>query len=137
MTTKKVDLQALKANVNKDLIPPHKYPKVKIQELQTNKTLELFKKAEKNETPLLNRDTVSMMFNTTKEKDGEIRELVFDNGKVTIRTSCPATKDIQKDELVCYGESNMTSKQMMGAKGLAVKTDKVVMETGVYPRMTK
>ncbi|MBN2367823.1 RNA-guided pseudouridylation complex pseudouridine synthase subunit Cbf5 [Candidatus Woesearchaeota archaeon] len=42
-----------------------------------------------------------------------------------------------KDELVCYGEAVMTSKEMMGKKGLAVKIDKVVMEAGVYPRITK
>ena len=40
-----------------------------------------------------------------------------------------------KDELVCYGDSQMTSKEMMGSKGLAVKTGKVVMQEGVYPRM--
>jgi H/ACA ribonucleoprotein complex subunit 4 len=42
-----------------------------------------------------------------------------------------------KNELICYGESVNTSKQMMGEKGLAVKTSKVVMEPGVYPRINK
>ncbi|MCM2326087.1 MAG: RNA-guided pseudouridylation complex pseudouridine synthase subunit Cbf5 [Candidatus Woesearchaeota archaeon] len=40
-----------------------------------------------------------------------------------------------KDELVSFGESIMDTKAMMGEKGLAVKTDKVVMEPHVYPRI--
>ena len=40
-----------------------------------------------------------------------------------------------KNELICYGESLLTSKQMMADKGLAVKTDKVVMDREVYPRI--
>jgi len=41
-----------------------------------------------------------------------------------------------KDELVSFGKALMNSKKMMGKKGLAVKTDKVVMEPGTYPRTT-
>jgi H/ACA ribonucleoprotein complex subunit 4 len=40
-----------------------------------------------------------------------------------------------KNELVCYGQALKTSQEMMGNKGLAVKTDKVVMEPGFYPRL--
>ena len=40
-----------------------------------------------------------------------------------------------KDELVSFGKALMNSKKMMGEKGLAVKTDKVIMEPDVYPRM--
>ncbi|MFH1849132.1 MAG: RNA-guided pseudouridylation complex pseudouridine synthase subunit Cbf5 [archaeon] len=39
-----------------------------------------------------------------------------------------------KDELVCLGRSLMASKQMMAEKGLGVKTDKVFMLPGVYPK---
>lgn len=43
-----------------------------------------------------------------------------------------------KDELICVGRSNMASKQMLQAdKGLAVKTEAVFMDPGVYPRMQK
>jgi H/ACA ribonucleoprotein complex subunit 4 len=42
-----------------------------------------------------------------------------------------------KNELVGFGEAVLTSKQMMGEKGLAVKSDKVVMEPGVYPKISK
>ncbi len=42
-----------------------------------------------------------------------------------------------KNELVCYGEAVLTSKEMMGEKGLAVKTDKVIMQPGTYPKMQK
>lgn len=42
-----------------------------------------------------------------------------------------------KNELVGFGESLMSSKEMMGEKGLAVKSDKVVMEPGTYPRINK
>ncbi len=40
-----------------------------------------------------------------------------------------------KDELICIGDSVSSSNIMLGNKGLAVKTDKVVMEPGVYPRI--
>ncbi|MEK6916173.1 MAG: RNA-guided pseudouridylation complex pseudouridine synthase subunit Cbf5 [Nanoarchaeota archaeon] len=40
-----------------------------------------------------------------------------------------------KNELVSYGKALMTSKSMMGNKGMAIKTDKVVMESGVYPKI--
>ncbi|MFH2021482.1 MAG: RNA-guided pseudouridylation complex pseudouridine synthase subunit Cbf5 [archaeon] len=39
-----------------------------------------------------------------------------------------------KGELICYSESVMGSKDMMGEKGLAAKTQKVIMEPGTYPR---
>jgi H/ACA ribonucleoprotein complex subunit 4 len=39
-----------------------------------------------------------------------------------------------KNELVSYGESLMDSGEMMAKKGLAVRTEKVIMELGVYPR---
>ncbi len=42
-----------------------------------------------------------------------------------------------KDELICFGEAVLNSKQMMGEKGLAVKSEKVVMEPGIYPRMDR
>ncbi len=42
-----------------------------------------------------------------------------------------------KDELVCYGKAMMSSKQMLGRKGLAVKTEKVFMPTGTYPKIEK
>ena len=40
-----------------------------------------------------------------------------------------------KDELVCFGEAKMISKDMLGEKGLAIITDKVVMEPGTYPKI--
>ncbi len=40
-----------------------------------------------------------------------------------------------KGELIGFGEAVMNSKAMMGEKGLAVKSDKVVMDPGTYPRM--
>jgi H/ACA ribonucleoprotein complex subunit 4 len=40
-----------------------------------------------------------------------------------------------KNELVCFGKAILTSKEMQGERGLAVKTGKVVMEPGIYPRM--
>lgn len=40
-----------------------------------------------------------------------------------------------KNELICYGEAVLTSEEMSADKGLAVKSGKVVMEPGVYPRM--
>ncbi|MBT3463866.1 RNA-guided pseudouridylation complex pseudouridine synthase subunit Cbf5 [archaeon] len=40
-----------------------------------------------------------------------------------------------KDELICYGESKMVSKDMLKDKGLAVITDKVIMQPGTYPKM--
>ncbi|MEM4397680.1 MAG: PUA domain-containing protein, partial [Candidatus Woesearchaeota archaeon] len=42
-----------------------------------------------------------------------------------------------KNELVCFGESLLSSKEMMAKKGLAVKTDKVIMDPGVYPKIVK
>ena len=41
-----------------------------------------------------------------------------------------------KDELVGFGEAKKTTKEMMGDKGVAVKTMKVVMEPGIYPTMS-
>jgi len=40
-----------------------------------------------------------------------------------------------KDELVSYGEALMSSKDMMGEHGLAIKTSKVVIKPGTYPRI--
>ncbi len=40
-----------------------------------------------------------------------------------------------KNELISYGEAVLNSKEMTGDKGLAVKSGKVVMNTGVYPRL--
>ena len=40
-----------------------------------------------------------------------------------------------KNELICYGEAVLTSEEMTAEKGLAVKAGKVIMSTGVYPRM--
>jgi H/ACA ribonucleoprotein complex subunit 4 len=42
-----------------------------------------------------------------------------------------------KGELVAYGKALMSTKEMMGEKGLAVKIEKVVMEPGVYPRIQR
>ena len=39
-----------------------------------------------------------------------------------------------KNEYICFGRAQMNSKNMLGNKGMAVKTDKVVMEIGTYPR---
>lgn len=42
-----------------------------------------------------------------------------------------------KGELVCTGESLMDSEEMLGSRGMAVRTEKVIMEPGVYPRNQK
>ncbi len=42
-----------------------------------------------------------------------------------------------KGELVCYGTARMTSKDMLGEKGIAVRTERVFMKPGVYPRIEK
>jgi H/ACA ribonucleoprotein complex subunit 4 len=42
-----------------------------------------------------------------------------------------------KNELICYGFARMSSKEMLGEKGLAVKTEKVFMLPGTYPRIEK
>ncbi|MDD5086134.1 MAG: RNA-guided pseudouridylation complex pseudouridine synthase subunit Cbf5 [Candidatus Nanoarchaeia archaeon] len=42
-----------------------------------------------------------------------------------------------KKELICYGIAKMSSKEMLGEKGLAVKTDKVFMLPGTYPKIEK
>ncbi len=39
-----------------------------------------------------------------------------------------------KDEFICFGRAQLESEKMLGEKGLAVKTDKVVMSPGTYPR---
>jgi len=97
MTTKKVDLTKYKKTVKGFPV------KIKEQKIEESKTLALFKKAEKNATPLLQRDHVNMLFNAVKgEDDKQYRELVFDNGKVRIRTATVSTDDIKHDELECY-----------------------------------
>ncbi|MBR9690968.1 RNA-guided pseudouridylation complex pseudouridine synthase subunit Cbf5, partial [Candidatus Woesearchaeota archaeon] len=42
-----------------------------------------------------------------------------------------------KDELVAIGTSNMTSKEMLKEKGIAVTTQKVFMNTSTYPKLEK
>jgi predicted RNA-binding protein (TIGR00451 family) len=42
-----------------------------------------------------------------------------------------------KDELVCLGIAKMESKDMLGSKGYAVKTEKVFMIPGTYPKIEK
>ncbi len=42
-----------------------------------------------------------------------------------------------KNELVCYGTAKMTSEKMLGERGIAVKTERVFMKTGIYPRIEK
>lgn len=42
-----------------------------------------------------------------------------------------------KGELVCLGEALVDSKEMMGDRGIAVKTSKVFMEPSVYPSLPK
>ncbi|MDD9953715.1 MAG: RNA-guided pseudouridylation complex pseudouridine synthase subunit Cbf5 [Candidatus Woesearchaeota archaeon] len=39
-----------------------------------------------------------------------------------------------KDELILVGRAQMTSRQMLGEQGIAVKTEQVFMPTDVYPR---
>ena len=40
-----------------------------------------------------------------------------------------------KDELIALAKAAMSSEEMMKRKGLAAKTDRVIMEKGIYPRM--
>ena len=40
-----------------------------------------------------------------------------------------------KNELVCYGTAMLTSKEMLGKKGFAVKTEKVFMKPSTYPKI--
>lgn len=42
-----------------------------------------------------------------------------------------------KGELVCYGTARMNSEKMLGDKGIAVKTERVFIRPGLYPRMEK
>lgn len=42
-----------------------------------------------------------------------------------------------KNELICIGTSKMNSEALLGEKGKAVKTEKVFMESGIYPRFSK
>lgn len=42
-----------------------------------------------------------------------------------------------KNELVCYGTAVADSEQMKGEKGLAVKSNKVFMQPGTYPKYKK
>lgn len=42
-----------------------------------------------------------------------------------------------KDELVCMGTAKLSTKEMLGEKGYAVKTDKVFMEIGTYPKIER
>lgn len=42
-----------------------------------------------------------------------------------------------KGELVCYGIAKMNSKNMLGNRGLAVKTEKVFMIPGTYPKVER
>ncbi len=40
-----------------------------------------------------------------------------------------------KNELVALAKANMSSDEMIHRKGLAAKTDRVIMEKGIYPKM--
>lgn len=42
-----------------------------------------------------------------------------------------------KDELIAYGIARISSEDMLQDKGLAVKTEKVFMKPGTYPKITK
>ncbi len=42
-----------------------------------------------------------------------------------------------KGELICYGTAKLDSEEMLGNKGLAVKTEKVFMLPGTYPMIEK
>ena len=42
-----------------------------------------------------------------------------------------------KKELICYGTAKLDSEEMLGDKGLAVKTEKVFMLIGTYPMIEK
>ena len=58
----------------------------------------------------------------------ELNNEINHNGIVAIMTL--------KDELIALGTAQMNSKEMLGEKGLAVKTEKVFMKPGVY-KMTQ
>lgn len=98
--TKKVDLEALrKAKQGK----PQSPVKIKEPSVESNNTIKLFDKARHNKTHLLRRSHVSMTFDTIKDKNGkEIRQLIFDNSKIHMKTEMPATEDAKSDELECY-----------------------------------
>ncbi|MDI6888277.1 MAG: RNA-guided pseudouridylation complex pseudouridine synthase subunit Cbf5 [Methanocellales archaeon] len=52
-----------------------------------------------------------------------------------IKVEEPVTVFTLKGEAVCLGTAKMMSKQMLGAKsGIAVDTDRVLMEPGIYPK---
>ncbi len=42
-----------------------------------------------------------------------------------------------KEELICYGIAKLDSEEMLGERGLAVKTEKVFMLPGTYPKIDK
>ncbi len=42
-----------------------------------------------------------------------------------------------KGELICYGNAKLDSEEMLGERGLAVKTEKVFMLPGTYPMIEK
>ncbi len=42
-----------------------------------------------------------------------------------------------KKELICYGIAKLNSDEMLGDKGLAIKTEKVFMLPGTYPKIEK
>ncbi len=43
-----------------------------------------------------------------------------------------------KEELVCFGSQRMTSEEIMeNEKGIAVRTDRVFMDPGIYPKFVK
>jgi len=42
-----------------------------------------------------------------------------------------------KGEFICYGNAKLDSEKMLGEKGLAVKTEKVFMIPGTYPKVEK
>jgi len=42
-----------------------------------------------------------------------------------------------KEELICYGTAKLDSEEILGEKGLAVKTEKVFMLPGTYPMIEK
>ena len=73
-----------------------------VAEAQWNTTMDSFLKASENTIPLTRRSHVIIQYKTVKDGDKEIRELVFENANVQIRTTCPATEDVLKDELECY-----------------------------------
>jgi prophage tail gpP-like protein len=42
-----------------------------------------------------------------------------------------------KDEIICYGIATASSDEMMGERGQAVRTERVFMLPGTYPKMPK